>query len=238
MTEIAATIEWSDLLETYFAQTGERCHGLSWCHKRSEARYSRLRNFTDLPVVILGVVNGSVSIGSSSLFGDSPFASICVGIIALFTAILSTIAAYFKWAQRAEAHRISALHYAKLHRFLSIQMGLPRDERMSPSDLLRSLKDAFDRLAEISPMIPTEVIAEFKTKFDKPEYKAIARPSECNGLEAIHVYTSPSLQLSVVSPPAAHIPRVVSSASHFSNEEQNATHPQTASAESARPTLE
>lgn len=214
MSDIASSIEWTENLETFFAQTGERCHGLSWCHKQSEARYSKLRNFTDLPVVILGVINGSVSIGSSSLFGNTPFASISVGLVALFTAILSTVAAYFKWAQRAEAHRISSLHYAKLYRFLSIQMGLPREERMTPADLLRNLKDAFDRLAEISPMLPTEVIRDFKIRFDKPEYKMIARPTECNGLEAIKVYNHPQ-QLSIQnqnainSPPAsAESPRI------------------------------
>jgi hypothetical protein len=226
MTEIAADIEWSDRLEHYFASTGERCHGLSWCHKQSEARYSRLRNFTDLPVVILGVVNGSVSIGSSSLFGDSPFASVCVGIIALFTAILSTVAAYFKWAQRAEAHRISSLHYAKVYRFVNIQMSLPREERMSPADLLRQMKDHFDRLAEVSPLIPTEVITEFKSRFDKPQYKNISWPLEMNGLEAIEVYHTAV----PFSPPA-------SAASAFPNPEQNANHAPPASSESAQPAV-
>lgn len=230
MSDIAADIEWSDRLEHYFASTGERCHGLSWCHKQSEARYSRLRNFTDLPVVILGVVNGSISIGSTSLFGDSPFASISVGIVALFTAILSTVAAYFKWAQRAEAHRISSLHYAKVYRFINIQMSLPREERMSPADLLRQMKDHFDRLAEISPLIPTEVIAEFKRRFDKPEYKGISWPLEMNGLEAITVYQAP------MSPAPTLIPRIAPD-SAFPNPSQNAHDAPPASSESPRPAV-
>jgi hypothetical protein len=213
MTEIATSIEWSDQLEHYFASTGEKCYALNWCHHRAAVRYSRLKNYTDLPVIILGVLNGSISVGSSSLFNDPKMASVGVGAIALLTAILSTISSYFKWAQRAEAHRIGSLHYAKIYRFVAIQMGLPRTERMSPSDLLRHMKDNFDRLAEICPILPSEVIAEFKNKFDTPEYKELAKPSECNGLEAIEVYhphVSPP-----ISPIPTQLPRAVSSESQF-----------------------
>lgn len=213
MTEIATSIEWSDQLEHYFASTGEKCYALNWCHHRAAVRYSRLKNYTDLPVIILGVLNGSISVGSSSLFNDPKVASVGVGAIALLIAILSTISSYFKWAQRAEAHRIGSLHYAKIYRFVAIQMGLPRAERMSPSDLLRHMKDNFDRLAEVSPLLPSEVIAEFKSKFDKPKYKHISKPEATNGLEAIevnHPHESPP-----ISPIPTQLPRVASAESQF-----------------------
>ena len=188
MTEINPNIEWSDRLEKYFADIGEKSHALSWLHKKAQERYSTLKNFTDLPVIILGVLNGATSIGSSSLFGDSPFASVGVGLIALITAILSTISSYFKWAARSEAHRISSLQYSKLYRFLNVQCALPRDERMEPPELLKYVKEAYDRLAEIAPLIPPPVIKDFKQTFNKPEYKDISRPEEANGLEHIEVY--------------------------------------------------
>jgi len=188
MAEISNNIEWNFRLESYFSGTGEKAHGLSWLHKKAQERYSALKNYTDLPVIILGVLNGSVSIGSASLFGDSPYASVGVGIIALITAILSTVSSYFKWAARAEAHRIAALQYSKLYRFLSVQCSLPRHERMTPAELLKYTKDAYDRMAEVAPLIPPEVVAEFKRRFDKPEFKDLSKPEETNGLEHIEVY--------------------------------------------------
>ena len=190
MAELTTTIEWNCRLEKYFADTGEKAHALSWLHKRAQARYSALKNYSDLPVIILGVLNGSISIGSGSLFGDSPFASVGVGIIALITAILSTIASYFKWAARAEAHRIAALSYAKLYRFLAVQCSLPRHERQTPTDLLKYTKDAYDRMEEIAPLLPPEVVAAFKQKFDRPEYSDLSRPEDCNGLEHIEIYST------------------------------------------------
>lgn len=188
MAEITSTIEWNSRLEKYFADTGEKAHGLSWLHKKAQERYSNLKNYSDLPVIILGVLNGSVSIGSQSLFGDSPFASVAVGIIALITAILSTISSYFKWAARSEAHRIAALQYSKLYRFLAVQCSLPRHERMTPAELLKYTKDAYDRMAEVAPLVPPEVVSLFKKKFDKPEFDSLSKPEETNGLEHIEIY--------------------------------------------------
>jgi hypothetical protein len=201
MADISSRIEWSDTLEQYFSSTGERCNGLAWCHKRAEAHYSKIKTVIELPVIILGVINGATSIGSNTLFDDPKFASVGVGVIALLTALLSTISSYFKWAQRAETHRISSLQYAKLYRFLSVQLGLSRRERISPADMLRYIKDSFDRLAEISPLLPPGVIAEFNAKFETPEYKNLSKPEECNGLEAIVVFTEKPMKMIMDMPP-------------------------------------
>lgn len=183
---IDKSIHWNERLEEYFASTGEKAHCLSWCHKRAEERYSASSIWIDLPVIVLGVLNGATSIGSKSLFGDSDYASIGIGAVALITSILNTIGSYFAWSRRAEAHKISALQYAKLYRFLSIEMSLPRDERMTPKELLKYVKEQYDRLSEISPLIPPQVIATFKEQFNS--ITDISKPEETNGLEAIYIF--------------------------------------------------
>ena len=189
---IAPIVHWNSTLEEYFAQTGEKAHCLSWIHKQAEAMYSARTVWIDLPVIILGTLNGAVSVGSDSLFNGSQYASVCVGAVALLTAILSTITSYFAWARRAEGHRISSLNYAKLYRFLSVEMSLPRNERMDPTSLLKYVKTEIDRLAEVSPLIPSKIIKLFKARFADPKYDAIAKPEESNGLHAIQVYDGPT----------------------------------------------
>lgn len=190
MSEIenSRNVHWNDKLERYFAETGEKAHCYSWLHKKAEEMFSRRSIFIDLPVIILGVFNGATSIGSKSLFGDSPYASVCIGIVALLTSILTTIGTYFSWSRRAESHKMMSVQYAKLYRFLNIEMSLPRVERMSPIDLLKYVKEQYDRLAEISPLVPPKIIIEFNSKFNKPEYKDISKPEITNGLHAIEIF--------------------------------------------------
>jgi len=191
--EISPTIKWNTWLEEYFASTGEKAHCLSWCHKQAEALYSRRRNFIDIPSIVLSSVIGFLNAGSSSMFSDPTTSSIALGVGSLTVGVLQTINTYFNWSKKAEGHRISAIQYSKLYRFLNIEMSLPREERMSPHDLLKYTKDYYDRLQEISPLIPPEIIKEFKKKFEKDT--EISKPEEANGLEKITVY-NPMLRTS------------------------------------------
>lgn len=190
--EIGENVAWSSRLEEYFASTGEKAHCLSIIHKRAEALYSQRRNFIDLPVIIISSVVGFLSVGSNSMFpNNSMGASIGLGVGSLLVSVLNTTGSYFQWAKKSEGHRISAIHYAKMYRFLNIEMSLPRTERMSPRDLLKYTKDSYDRLQEISPLIPPSIIQDFKRDFaSKPEYKEITMPEEANGLEKITIYVS------------------------------------------------
>lgn len=189
-SEVNANIQWTDKLEEYLAATGEKAHCLAWVHKRSEQLYSTRRTFIDMPVIIGSGVIAFLNAGSSTMFEDPKISSIALGVGSLVVGILNTMGTYFGWAKRAEGHRISAIHYSKLYRFITVEMSLPRDERMKPSDFLKYVKDQYDRLQEISPLIPPSVIGEFQSKFAK--YTDISKPEETNGLEKIEVYHEPS----------------------------------------------
>lgn len=183
--DISPTISWTNRLEEYFASTGEKANGLAWVHKRAEAIYSNRRTFIDLPIIIGSGVIAFLNAGSSSLFSDPKISSVALGVGSLFMGILNSFGTYFGWAKRAEGHRISSIHYAKLYRFISVELSLPRNERMSPHDLLKYVKDQYDRLAEISPLVPEIVIHEFQRRF---KHEPVSKPEEANGLHKIDIY--------------------------------------------------
>lgn len=181
-------VSWNANLEKYFADTGEKANCLAWVHKRAEELYSHRRTFVDIPVILISSVTGFLSASSTSLFeGEAKMSSILLGVSSLLVSMLNTVGTYFGWAKRAEAHRLSAIQYARLYRFLAIELGLPRDERMTPTDLLKYTKDAYDRLQEVSPLIPPELVSEFKKKFGKNA--ELSKPEELNGLDKIVVFT-------------------------------------------------
>ena len=186
--DVGKDVHWTPRLEEYFAQTGEKASGLAWVHKRCEQIYNRQKTYIDLPVAIGSAITGFISVGSTTMFaGQQQTASIALGAASLLVSILNTVGSYYGWAKRAEGHRISAIHYAKLYRFLAVELTLPRDERMTPTALLKYVKDQYDRLAEVSPLVPDSVVDEFKSKFSK--YTDVSKPEETNGLHKIEIYT-------------------------------------------------
>jgi hypothetical protein len=187
---ISENVSWNERLETYFSSTAEKSQCLSWIHKQAESLYSQRRNYIDLPVIVGSAITGFMSVGTTTMFaGQEQMASIFLGVMSLVVGITNTIGAYFQFAKRCEGHRIASIQYARMFRFLTIEMSLPRDERMTPHDLLKYTKDMYDRLAEVSPMLPPECIEEFKKRFAK--YENISKPEEANGLEHVIVYTNP-----------------------------------------------
>lgn len=197
MTEIGDNITWNDKLEEYFSSSGEKAHCLTLLHKSAESLYSNRKNFIELPVIIGSGLIGFLNAGSSSMFSDPKVSSVALGIGSLLVGMLQTVNTYFSWSKRAEGHRISSIQYAKLYRFLKIEMSLPRNQRMLPNELLKRVRDDYDRLAEISPLLPEIVIADFKKKFSNDKYNEISKPEETNGLEKIVVYDNPMIKSSI-----------------------------------------
>jgi hypothetical protein len=182
-------ITWNSQLEQILSGEGERSLCFQWLHIKSEKLFSRLSTYLTLPVIVMSTIAGSASIGSQSLFGNAPAASIVIGCISLGVATLNTVGSYFAWTKRSESHRIAAITYGKVYRFILIELALPRNQRMAPKDMLKVVRDQCDRLQEMSPQIPDKVIAEFKKKFGDttPDVK---KPEITNGLDPIIVHST------------------------------------------------
>ena len=180
-------VQWTENLEKFLKILGEHSLCLSILHKDSEALYSYKAMRIDLPVIVFSTLCGSLTLSAKNIFGEENEndALKFVGSLSLITGILGTVQSYFGYNRCAENHRISYLQYSKLYRFIKIQLGLPREQRILPKDLLKIVAENFERLNEISNLIPESIAAKFRTKYKK---ETIHRPSVVNGLEQIEIY--------------------------------------------------
>ena len=198
-TDIGNNVTWTIVLEDYFAQTGEKANGLAIMHKRAESIFTRRKTYIDLPVIVGSGAVAFLNAGSSSLFTDHQLAATALGVGSLVIGILNTVGTYFGWAKRAEGHRMSGIHYAKLYRFINVELRLPREQRMQPGDFLKYVKDQYDRLAELSPMIPSSITNNFAKQMEK--YKDISKPEETNGLNKISIFVDSANELGTAISP-------------------------------------
>lgn len=181
-------ITWSNQLEDLIASEGEKCRGLSWIHRKAEIIYNTKNNYIAIPVIVLSTLAGTASVGSSSLFpDDTKVGSIVIGLVSISVGILNTINSYFSYSRKAEAHRIASISYSKLFNQISVELSLPRIERVTPNELLQSLRDNMERLSETTPTPPQSILDDFNNRF-KNEDKDISRPVETNGLQKIKIF--------------------------------------------------
>ena len=188
---------WTTSLESYFKTLGENSLCLSVLHQQSEEHYSRLSIFIDLPVIILSTLCGSLTLSAKNMFGEEleNDALKIVGGLSLFTAILGTVQSYFSFNRAAENHRISQIQYSQLYRFIKVQLGLPRAQRLPAKDLLKVTMQSFERLSETSNLISKKIAEDFKKKYKKDQ---ISRPSVVNGLETIKIHTEEKIDEDII----------------------------------------
>ena len=191
MEDQAQNISYNSRLERLIADEGERTQGLSWLHEKSANHYQRQNTLLALPIIVLSTVSGAVSASSTALFTDLRASSVGIGALSIFIGVLSTIQSYFGFSKRAENHRLSGISYNKLNHFITIEMSLPRRERVEAGQLLKIVREQTGRLLETAPPVPDFIIEEFKNRFVE-KYPNVAHPDIANGLR--------SIQLAPVSP--------------------------------------
>ena len=191
MNTSSSRVRWTKNLESYFKELGEQSLCLSMLHKSAEAIYSSKAQWIDLPVIVLSTLCGSLTLSAKSLFGEAneENALKVVGGLSLLSGVLGTIQAYFSFSRRAENHRNSYLEYAKLYRFVKVELGLPRGQRIQAKDLIKIVNDSFERLNELSQLIPEKTLSAFRAKYKKNPLK---KPPIVNGLEEITIFVPES----------------------------------------------
>ena len=177
-------VSWNQELEKLLAEEGEKALGSSWIHNECESYYSKCNQYITIPSIVLSTVAGSASVGSQTLFQNTTAASIGIGLISIFVGVLQTLGSFWGFAKLQESHRNADIQWSKLHRFIAVEMSLPRRERMQARDMLKVCRDSIERLSENCPLVPDSIIAAFIKKFGK-KYEDVAIPDMANGLKKI-----------------------------------------------------
>lgn len=183
-------ITWNHELERLLADEGEKALGSSWIHNQAESYYAKRNQWVQIPCVILSTLSGAGSIGSQTMFSDGKTASLAIGAVSIGVGILQTLGGFWAFAKLQEAHRQADIAWHKLHRFISVEMTLPRNERIAAKDMLKICREQIERLSETSPLVPDCIVADFNNKFGKT-YKDIAIPDIANGLKRVVVNSPP-----------------------------------------------
>lgn len=174
--------KWNDSLENILKSIGERASCYAILHRNSEIKFSKMNNYLALPTSILSTISGALSIGSSSIFGPDEYAPVYIGVISLFTGIISSINSYYGYSKRSENHRLISIQYAKLFNFINLELSLSRNERMNCKNMMKFIRLELERLIETSPPITKEIIDEFNKKYKEDK---VDKPPETNGLSSI-----------------------------------------------------
>jgi hypothetical protein len=72
-----------------------------------------------------------------------------------------------------------------LYRHLKTELSRHPYDRISPVELIKISKDEYDRLIELSPLMPSKVINNFNNKFKNTKF---SKPEICDNLNTVKVF--------------------------------------------------
>lgn len=175
-------MSWNTSIEELIQKIGEQSQCFAILHRNSQKYYSYLSHFINIPVIILSTVCGSANF----IVKDDSMGTNVIGGISILTGIIQTIGTYFKWGQLSESHKVSYISYQKLFNVISAELALPQEHRKEAEIMLDDIRQQIERLQELAPPIPQNIIEDFKKQYS--QYENVSRPTITNGLEKVNIY--------------------------------------------------
>jgi len=184
---------WTVEHERILAEWADKSMCYRWMHSRSTSLYSYLNACYTIPCIIISTLAGTANFAQQRVPVEyQPMFTMIVGGINIAGGIISTIQQFLKITQLNEAHRVSSISWDKFYRNIKIELAKHPQERMQVNHMLKMCKEEFDRLMETSPVIPDNIISEFKNAFkNNEEFAKISKPEICDVLVSTDSFRNP-----------------------------------------------
>ena len=157
-------------------------------HRRSYYKYKKLTTCFNLPIIVLSALSGSFQFLSKSYPSAEGMIITGTAGVSILTAVISAVASYLKLGESKSKHEQSANAWLLFHNSVKHQLGLRRDLRDAPTELLQETKTAYDRLFELSPICSSDTIAVIKKKIHAHATDEFECPTYLNGFRHTTAY--------------------------------------------------
>jgi len=194
-----SNIDYTDDFEKLIKRYGEISESMSILHHYAHLKYSKLSNYTNIPVIIITSLIGILI--QLTLF---PQQNIMLGLLSMLGSIMKTLDSYYDFTKRSQNHLNTSVQYSSISSYLQIQLSLERDRRVNAKDLLDIITNQLDSIKKSEPDIDEDIVAKFNNKYKND---TTSKPALVNGLTNIKItgistpLNTPLLQTNLVIPP-------------------------------------
>jgi hypothetical protein len=183
---------WKNEQEHILKKWADKALCLKMMHERAYKRFWCLNAWFNIPVIIISTLTGTGNFASGSFGSYGEYIIFGFGAMNIFAGILATIATYTGVAQKVEAHRYCSIAWDKFSRKVQIELAKSRNDRVKAKDFIKLCAEEYDRLIEMSPILPNEIIRWFTHMIETGEmegplnsmetcvYECFCFPCGCN----------------------------------------------------------
>jgi len=178
---------WKEEEELLLRDWADKAQCYELLHSKSHAAYKKKHTYFVIPVIIISTITGTANFAQDKVAEEYRNIFVMVtGGLNIAAAIITTIAQFLKISELNESHRVASYSWGKFFRNIKTELAKHPQDRMNPADMLKLCKEEYDRLIEISPLVPKNIIKTFNNKF--MDDNNIAKPEICDIITPTNIY--------------------------------------------------
>jgi len=176
---VSPPIEWTVEHEKILIEWADKAMCFRWLHSKSTELFSSLNAWYTIPVIIISTLTGTANFAQDKVAESKRNIFVMItGGFNIAAAIISTVGQFLKISEMNEGHRVASYSWGKFYRNIRTELAKHPLDRINPTDMLSMAKEEYDRLLELSPMIPKKIINQFNMTF--LDNDNIAKPEICD----------------------------------------------------------
>ena len=178
---------WSDNMEHLLKNWGEKAAGLRFMHNNAGSYWKGLSNKLTLYGIFITTVASTVSLVSASVDDIDAKNSImyAVGGVGLVSSLIQSVKKFYNAEEKAADHSAIAKQFGSFYRYMTLQMGMSREDRVPADELSSWALKEYERLQQDAPPLGGGPVQEFKKVF-KDSSQSV--PDVCEDKFIIYVY--------------------------------------------------
>lgn len=179
---------WKQEEEIILKDWADKAQCYEWMHLKAHEKYKAKQIWFTIPVIVISTITGTANFAQERFGKDMvQYVVMIIGTLNLIAAIITTIYQFLKISELNEAYRASALSWGKYYRNIKTELLKHPLDRKSHEQIFKFASNEYDRLIEISPLIPKNIITSFNNKFNNDI--SFKKPEICTDQFGIDIYT-------------------------------------------------
>jgi len=173
-------VKWDRQQEDILKGWADKAASFKWMHDKAYKKYNCQYAWITIPIIVLSTVAGTANFSHDS-FGQewTKIANKVIGGVNILVSIITAVSQFLKIANRVAGHEVASTTWDKYSRNIKVELSKKRRDRIDVKTMLKIYKEEYDRLVEISPNIPTDVISKFNRLITSNKHHRLKSTSGC-----------------------------------------------------------
>ena len=181
-------MKWDESIERLCARYCDEATIREKLHRKQYFFNKKMLTWFQLPIIVLSACSASVQFLSKSFPQHESTIVTGTATLSIIVSIIGSVMTFLAIGENKSKNEAAEISWQAFYNTVSHQLSLKREHREDPEKFLNEVKQQYERLFEISPMVGRGFISEVKKALAKESTNEFQIPAYLNGYHHTEVW--------------------------------------------------